>query len=120
MQLSQTTAELTILQELEQRITTMVEVQRQIFNLLVQQSGCTPSTMTLKEAADYARYSTDHFRRLSVEQRRIPFFRPANGPRSKLLFKKEDIDAFLGRSRVESVSRANPGRRRKDRVVFLK
>ena len=103
---------------LEERFAAIEQTQQEIFKLLTQQTkNSTPVTMTMKEAAHYARYSMDHFRRLAVEQGLIPFIRPSKRQKGKILFRKEDIDTFLNQTRTaDPASKAGPGRPRKPKT----
>ncbi|OGQ95906.1 MAG: hypothetical protein A2521_02925 [Deltaproteobacteria bacterium RIFOXYD12_FULL_57_12] len=100
---------------LEERFAAIERTQQEIFRLLTRQSNeSTPAAMTLKEAAFYARYSMDHFRRLAVEQGLIPFVRPSKRQKGKILFRKEDIDTFLNRTRIaDPAANTGPGRPRR-------
>lgn len=100
---------------LEARFASIERNQQEIFKLLIEKINTPiPSPMTMKEAANYARYSMDHFRRLAVEQKRIPFIRPIKCQKGKILFRKEDIDTFLNQGQAsEPASKAGPGRPRK-------
>jgi excisionase family DNA binding protein len=48
--------------------------------------------LTLREAAEYAGYSYWYFRRLAVEQGKIPHQRPNDG---RIMFRRSDIDRWL-------------------------
>lgn len=101
--------------DLEARLAKIEKTQNRILGLL-EKNQATPSTMTLKEAAEYVGFSVDHFRRLSVEQHKLPFSRPSGQQKGKILFRKSDLDRFLERS-MEGASSANPpGRRRMSKV----
>jgi excisionase family DNA binding protein len=100
---------------LEERFAAIERTQREIHKLLIRQlNEPAPDTMTMKEAAFYARYSVDHFRRLAVEQRLIPFVRPSKCQKGKILFRKDDVDAFLNQTKAAGpASKSGPGRPRK-------
>lgn len=101
--------------DLEARLAAIEEIQNQILNLLVNKEAAIGKNMTLKEAAGYAGYSPDHFRRLAVEQRLIPFARPSGQQKGKILFRKADLDRFLGETKDEQSGQ--PGRRRKPKTI---
>ena len=96
--------------DLESRLAAIEEKQNQILDLLAGKEAASGKTMSLKEAARYTGYSADHFRRLAVERRLIPFTRPSGQAKGKILFRKTDLDRFLGANDKEQ---AGPGRRRK-------
>ena len=96
--------------DIETRLAAIEEKQNRILDLLAGKEASTGNTITLKEAAQYAGYSPDHFRRLAVERRLIPFTRPSGQAKGKILFRKTDLDRFLGANDKEQ---AGPGRRRK-------
>ncbi len=96
--------------DIETRLAAIEEKQNRILDLLAGKETSTGNTMTLKEAAQYAGYSPDHFRRLAVERRLIPFTRPSGQAKGKILFRKIDLDRFLGGNDKEQTG---PGRRRK-------
>lgn len=104
---------------IESRLAAIEETQNKILNLLANKAPAALQIMTLKEAADYVGFSPDHFRRLAVEQRVIPFSRPSGQQKGKLLFRKTDLDDFLDSSRKEEKSAKQPGRKRKSRDVLL-
>ena len=81
--------------------------------LLIQGGQPLKGIMSLKDAAKYAGYSPDHFRRLAVEQRLIPFSRPSGQQKGKLLFRKSDLDRFLDGSKRIPLILSPPGRKRK-------
>jgi len=85
--------------------------------LLIQGEPTAKGTMSLKEAALYIGYSPDHFRRLAVEQRLIPFTRPSGQQKGKLLFRKVDLDRFLDGSTQLQQTISQPGRKRKSRNI---
>ena len=105
--------------DIEARLAAIEEGQREILKLLSGGANSLPATMGLKQAAAYTGYSPDHFRRLAVEQRIIPFIRPSGQQKGKLLFRKIDLDAFLNESKSDRKQRSKPGRRRKTRDVRL-
>jgi len=105
--------------DIEARLAAIEEMQGRILRLLSKETSAASGTMTLKEAAAYTGYSPDHFRRLAVEQRLIPFCRPSGQQKGKLVFKKSDLDAFLNASKQNPIV-ANPsGRKRKSRDFRL-
>jgi excisionase family DNA binding protein len=103
--------------DLEARLAAIEEKQNRILDLLVNKETVIGRTLSLKEAAKYAGYSPDHFRRLAVEQHLIPFARPSGQQKGKLLFRKADLDRFLGETRDEQTGQ--PGRRRKPKHIAL-
>ncbi|MCL2791133.1 MAG: helix-turn-helix domain-containing protein [Desulfobulbus sp.] len=103
--------------DIETRLAAIEEKQNRILDLLASQEVTTGKTMTLKEAAKYAGYSPDHFRRLAVEQHLIPFVRPSGQQKGKILFRKTDLDRFLGEAKDEPPKQA--GRRRKPRNIQI-
>jgi len=105
--------------DIEARLLAIQEIQSQILALLTDGSASAPRTMNLKEAAKYTGYSTDHFRRLAVEQRIIPYIRPSGQQKGKLLFRREDLDNFLESSRKEGKEILPPGRRRKSKDIRI-
>jgi len=105
--------------DIETRLATIQEMQGRILNLLVNGTASAPVIMNLKEAARYTGYSSDHFRRLAVEQRIIPYSRPSGQQKGKLLFRKEDLDNFLESSRKEGKESSLPGRRRKSKDILI-
>jgi excisionase family DNA binding protein len=100
--------------DLENRLAAIEEKQNQILTLLANKQAPTGNTMTLKEAADYAGYSPDHFRRLAVERHLLPFARPSGRHKGKILFRKIDLDRFLGETKAEQ---SGPGRKRKSPAI---
>ena len=102
--------------DIEARLAAIEEKQNRILDLLVGR-GAASQTMTLKEAAKYAGYSPDHFRRLAVEQHLIPFARPSGQQKGKILFRKADLDRFLGENKDGQPR--HPGRRRKSKNVQI-
>jgi excisionase family DNA binding protein len=100
--------------DLETRLAAIEEKQNQILKLLAHQEAPTGKTLALKEAAEYVGYSPDHFRRLAVERHLIPFVRPSGQHKGKLLFRKVDLDRFLGQAQVEQ---SGPGRKRKSPAI---
>lgn len=103
--------------DIDTRLAAIEETQNRILNLLVQKSPTVPKNMTLKEAAEYVGFSSDHFRRLAVEQRLIPFSRPSGQQKGKLLFRQSDLDNFLDES--EKGEQKQPGRKRKPKEIHL-
>lgn len=102
--------------DLEARLAAIEETQNQILKLLVKKEPSTEKTMALKVAAAYVGYSPDHFRRLAVEQHMIPFSRPSGQQKGKILFRKTDLDKFLGETNKD-VLPAQPGRKRKSKAI---
>jgi len=100
---------------IEARIAAIEEKQTLILDLLTNKEVSIGKIMTLKEAAKYAGYSPDHFRRLAVEQHLIPFARPSGQQKGKLLFRKTDLDQFLGEPKKDRPGQ--PGRRRKPKKI---
>jgi hypothetical protein len=80
--------------DINTRLMAIEENQKLILDLLVGKKTNISSVMTLKDAAQYTGYSVDHFRRLAVEQRLIPYSRPSEQQKGKLLFRKIDLDHF--------------------------
>jgi hypothetical protein len=105
--------------DIEARLAAIEENQREILRLLTKKSISQPAIMGLKQAAAYTGYSADHFRKLAVEQRIVPFIRPSGQQKGKLLFKKSDLDAFLNESKEDKNHRGRPGRRRKSTDIRL-
>jgi excisionase family DNA binding protein len=105
--------------DLEARLAAIENKQSQILHLLTHREPTTQRTMPLKEAAVYVGYSPDHFRRLAVEQRLIPFTRPSGQQKGKLLFRKADLDRFLDGSTQVEQTVSQPGRKRKSKDVHL-
>ena len=101
--------------DIEARLAAIEEMQCKILHLLVKKESMAEGTMTLKEAAEYVGYSPDHFRRLAVEQRIIPFSRPSGHQKGKLLFRKAVLDKFLSESTKEEQTNSQAGRRRKSK-----
>jgi excisionase family DNA binding protein len=104
--------------EIEARLAAIEETQSQILKLLVKNVSPPTTNLTLREAAEYVGFSTDHFRRLSVEQRMIPFSRPSGQQKGKLLFRKTDLDKFLERSIKEDRIAPPSGRKRKSKNIL--
>ena len=102
--------------DLEARLAAIEETQNQILKLLVKKEPSTERTMALKVAAEYVGYSPDHFRRLAVEQHMIPYSRPSGQQKGKILFRKTDLDKFLGETNKEEQP-AQPGRKRKSKAI---
>jgi len=99
--------------DIDARLTAIEKNQKLILDLLVDKQTNISSVMTLKESAQYTGYSVDHFRRLAVEQRLIPYSRPSEQQKGKLLFRKIDLDSFVEKAiKVENVKRSL-GRKRK-------
>ena len=69
--------------DIEARLAAIEEKQNRILNLLANKEATIGKTMSLKEAAGYTGYSSDHFRRLAVEQHLIPFARPSQRQQGK-------------------------------------
>jgi excisionase family DNA binding protein len=105
--------------DIDTRLAAIEETQHKILSLLAKKVPAALEIMTLKEAADYVGFSPDHFRRLAVEQRVIPFSRPSGQQKGKLLFRKTDLDNFLDTSRKDEKSAKQPGRKRKSRDILL-
>ena len=106
--------------DLESRLTAIEETQARILSLLLKTTPtAVAATMSLKKAAEYVGFSPDHFRRLAVEQRIIPFVRPSGQQKGKLLFRKSDLDQFLEASRNTKNSSGTLGRRRKSPTVGI-
>ncbi|WP_306549151.1 helix-turn-helix domain-containing protein [Desulfobulbus sp.] len=103
--------------DIEVRLAAIEEKQNQILDLLINKEVATGKAMTLKEAARYAGYSPDHFRRLAVEQHLIPFVRPSGQQKGKILFHKADLDRFLGEDNDKQPKQ--PGRRRKSKNIKI-
>ena len=101
--------------DIEARLAAIEEKQNRILDLLANREVATGKTMTLKEAAGYTGYSPDHFRRLAVEQHLIPFARPSGQQKGKILFRKADLDRFLGEAKDGQPGQ--PGRRRKSKNI---
>lgn len=105
--------------DIESRLAAIEEMQSRILHLLTKGASSSSGTMTLKEAAAYTGYSPDHFRRLAVEQRIIPFSRPSGQQKGKLLFRKSDLDKFLDSSKKGEIERMQSGRKRKSKDIRL-
>ena len=103
--------------DIEARLAAIEETQNRILHLLVKKEPRTEGTMSLKEAAEYVGYSPDHFRRLAVEQRIIPFSRPSGQQKGKLLFRKTALDRFLSESTKEELANAQPVRKRRSKEL---
>ena len=88
-----------------------------ILHLLIQGEPPSKGIMSLKDAAEYVGYSPDHFRRLAVEQRLIPFTRPSGQQKGKILFRKADLDQFLDGSKKLEQTISQPGRKRKSKNI---
>ena len=102
--------------DLDARLEKIEKTQSRILGLLVKNQSA-PSTMTLKEAAEYVGFSADHFRRLSVEQHKIPFARPSGQQKGKIVFRKSDLDRFLDISIEGKTPAKSSGRRRMSKVI---
>lgn len=105
--------------DIETRLAAIEQTQSRILNLLSKGTAPSSGTMTLKEAASYAGYSPDHFRRLAVEQRIVPFSRPSGQQKGKLLFRKADLDTFLDSAKKQETETGQPGRRRQSKNIRL-
>lgn len=103
--------------DIETRLAAIEETQNRILNLLVKRAPPVAKNMTLKEAAEYVGFSPDHFRRLAVEQRIIPFSRPSGHQKGKLLFRRADLDSFLDSSTKEKKGAKRAGRKRKSAKI---
>lgn len=105
--------------DIDARLAAIEETQNKILSLLKKSAPSALEIMTLKEAAEYVGFSPDHFRRLAVEQRSIPFSRPSGQQKGKLLFRKSDLDSFLDNSSNKQTSTSQPGRKRKSKDIHL-
>ncbi len=105
--------------DIEARLAAIEETQARILGLLTKGATSSACTMTLKKAAEYVGFSPDHFRRLAVEQRIIPFVRPSGLQKGKLLFRKTDLDQFLDTSKKDENKPRPLGRRRKSPEVRI-
>lgn len=103
--------------DIETRLAAIEETQNRILSLLVKRAAPVSKNMTLKEAAEYVGFSPDHFRRLAVEQRIIPFSRPSGHQKGKLLFRRADLDSFLDSSTKEKRNATHAGRKRKSAKI---
>lgn len=103
--------------DIDARLAAIEETQNRILHLLAKNVSSHLKIMTLKEAADYVGFSPDHFRRLAVEQRIIPYSRPSGQQKGKLLFRKTDLDNFLNQSISEDQKAKIPGRKRKSKNI---
>lgn len=106
--------------DIESRLSAIEENQRLILDILINKRVNFPSVMSLKEAAQYVGFSPDHFRRLAVEQRIIPYSRPSEQQKGKLLFRKIDLDIFLDKSIKGENTKQPLGRRRKSTVILAR
>jgi hypothetical protein len=106
--------------DINTRLMAIEENQKLILDLLVGRKTNFSSVMTLKEATQYTGYSVDHFRRLAVEQRLIPYSRPSEQQKGKLLFRKIDLDIFLEKSIKGENAKQPLGRRRKSTVILTR
>ena len=105
--------------DINTRLMAIEENQKLILDLLVgKKTNFSSSIMTLKESAQYTGYSVDHFRRLAVEQRLIPYSRPSEQQKGKLLFRKIDLDLFVEKSIKVENSKQPLGRRRKSTTIL--
>ena len=102
-----------MLMDIESRLAAIEETQNRILSLLTEKSPAISQNMNLKKAAEYVGFSPDHFRRLAVEQRVIPYSRPSGHQKGKLLFRKADLDSFLDSSTKEKKGTKRAGRKRK-------
>lgn len=105
--------------DIDIRLAAIEESQRRIIDLLVNKTN-SPGVMSLKEAAKYVGFSPDHFRRLAVEKRIIPYSRPSEQQKGKLLFRKIDLDIFLEKSIKGENAKQPLGRRRKSTVILTR
>ena len=104
--------------DINTRLMAIEENQKLILDLLVGKKPNFSAVMTLKEAAQYTGYSVDHFRRLAVEQRLIPYSRPSEQQKGKLLFRKIDLDTFVEKAiKVEKATQPL-GRKRKSTAIL--
>ena len=106
--------------DINTRLMAIEESQKLIIDLLVGKKTNFSSVMTLKESAQYTGYSVDHFRRLAVEQRLIPYSRPSEQQKGKLLFRKIDLDIFVEKSIKVENAKQPLGRRRKSTVILTR
>ena len=106
-----------MIMDIEARLAAIEKTQNQILSLLVEKAPTASINMTLKEAAEYVGFSPDHFRRLAVEQRIIPFSRPSGQQKGKLLFRKVDLDNFLENSTKGGNVTKQSGRKRKSKKI---
>jgi len=106
--------------DIDARLTAIEENQKLIFDLLVGKETSISSVMTLKESAQYTGYSVDHFRRLAVEQRLIPYSRPSEQQKGKLLFRKVDLDNFVEKAIKVENTKQQPSRKRKSTVILTR
>ena len=106
-----------MIMDIEARLAAIEKTQNQILSLLVEKAPTASINMTLKEAAEYVGFSPDHFRRLAVEQRIIPFSRPSGQQKGKLLFRKVDLDNFLEKSTKGGNVTKQSGRKRKSKKI---
>lgn len=106
--------------DINTRLIAIEDNQKLILDLLVGRKTNLSPVMTLKEAAQYTGYSVDHFRRLAVEQRLIPYSRPSEQQKGKLLFRKIDLDNFVEKSIKVENPKPSLGRRRKSNVILVR
>ncbi len=104
--------------DINTRLIAIEKNQKLILDLLVGRKANFSSVMTLKEAAQYTGYSVDHFRRLAVEQRLIPYSRPSEQQKGKLLFRKIDLDNFVEKAIKVDNAKQPLGRKRKSTVIL--
>ncbi len=104
---------------LEKRLSAIEKKQNKILAILQEKKPAstlddeiTKDFFTLTEAAKYAGYSYDHFRRLAIEQRQVGYFRPSGKQQGKIFFHRKDLDLFLQKNQKEKVVRKRPGRKR--------
>ena len=103
--------------DIDTRLAAIEKTQNEILSLLVKKAPVLSKSLTLKEAAEYVGFSPDHFRRLAVEQRIIPFSRPSGQQKGKLLFRKSDLDSFVDRSIKGERTTKQLGRKRKSKNI---
>jgi hypothetical protein len=106
--------------DINTRLMAIEENQKLILDLLVGKKSNFSSVMTLKDAAQYTGYSVDHFRRLAVEQRLIPYSRPSKQQKGKLLFRKIDLDNFVEKAIKVENAKQPLGRKRKSIVILTR
>ena len=74
--------------------------------------------LTLAEAAAYCRRKVEPFRRLAVDHGKVKHYRPT-GPRGRIYFRREDLDAFMsGKKPEEEEKRKEAGRPRQKSKVW--
>jgi hypothetical protein len=106
--------------DINTRLMAIEENQKLILDLLVGKKSNFSSVMTLKDAAQYTGYSVDHFRRLAVEQRLIPYSRPSKQQKGKLLFRKIDLDNFVEKAIKVENAKQPLGRKRKSIIILTR